>query len=742
MQSIRTREILKVGLIVLWTTLRAGVCTAQVFGTVRGTVTDPQQKPVPDATVELKATASAFAKSTFTTNNGEFTLAAVPAGSYTIRIERAGFQPIAEVLNVAIGSAANLHFSLGLSSITSTVQVSAPLEATNPDASHRPVTVDELDIQHTPGAERTSSLAFITDFVPGSYVLHDHLHMRGGHQVSWLVDGVPVPNTNISSNVGRALDPKDIETVEISRGGFSSKYGDRTYGMINIVPRSGFEFREREGELTVTYGSLHQTNNQLSFGGHNARLAYYVSLTGNRTDLGLEPPTTEVIHNRGSGLAGFSNVDYNLTQRDQLRLAASLRKDHYQVPNTPDDQAAGVRDIDQEVDSFVNFSWVRTLSAGTLLTVSPLFHLNQAQYTGGPDDPLVTTDHRDSKYAGGQATLGVVKGDHNFTAGVYGFAEHDDRMFRLSNQTGLSISERQPVTGGVASLFVDEQFKPVRWLTINGGVRLTHFAGETNENAASPRIGGSIRIPKINWVLRGFFGLYYQPPPLETIAGPVLDFALREGISFLPVAGERDQQREFGITIPVRGWTFDFSHFRTAAHNFSDHDVLGNSNITLPLNVEFVKIRGWEAVIQSPQVFRRAHLHVAYSNQVVKGQGAVTGGLTAFAPPSEGFFYIDHDQRDTLSAGGEVSLPRKTWINANVNFGSGFLDGDGPQHLPNHTSADIAIGKSLGERISLTVSALNISNSRFLFGRDSSFAGTHYNEPRQIIASIRYRVRL
>jgi outer membrane receptor protein involved in Fe transport len=279
----------------------------------------------------------------------------------------------------------------------------------------------------------------------------------------------------------------------------------------------------------------------------------------------------------------------------------------------------------------------------------------------------------------------------------------------------------------------------VRWLTVNAGVRLTHFSGEVNENAASPRIGGAIRVPKLNWVLRGFFGLYYQPPPLETIAGPVLDFALREGIDFLPVAGERDQQHEFGLTIPLRGWTFDFSHFRTAAHNFSDHDVLGNSNITLPLNIEFVKIRGWEAVIHSPAIYRRVHFHLAFSNQVVKGQGAVTGGLTDFAAPSEGFFYIDHDQRDTLSAGGEITLPRHTWLNANVNFGSGFLDGDGPQHLPSHTSVDIALGKSFGERLSLTASALNISNSRFLFGRDSSFAGTHYNEPRQIIASIRYR---
>jgi hypothetical protein len=29
----------------------------------------------------------------------------------------------------------------------------------------------------------------ITDYVPGSYVTHDQLHIRGGHQTGWLVDG-------------------------------------------------------------------------------------------------------------------------------------------------------------------------------------------------------------------------------------------------------------------------------------------------------------------------------------------------------------------------------------------------------------------------------------------------------------------------------------------------------------------------------------------------------------------------
>ena len=54
--------------------------------------------------------------------------------------------------------------------------------------------------------------------------------MRGGHQVTWAIDGVPM-NTNIASNIGPQIDPKDIDYIEAQRGGYSSAYGDRTYGL-------------------------------------------------------------------------------------------------------------------------------------------------------------------------------------------------------------------------------------------------------------------------------------------------------------------------------------------------------------------------------------------------------------------------------------------------------------------------------------------------------------------------------
>ena len=72
-------------------------------------------------------------------------------------------------------------------------------------------------------------------------MVHDMLHIRGGHQYSWLIDGVPVPNTNIASNVGPQIDPKDIDYVEVQRGSYDAEYGDRTYGIFNVVPRTGFE---------------------------------------------------------------------------------------------------------------------------------------------------------------------------------------------------------------------------------------------------------------------------------------------------------------------------------------------------------------------------------------------------------------------------------------------------------------------------------------------------------------------
>src|SRR5438309_2227008 len=40
---------------------------------------------------------------------------------------------------------------------------------------------------------RSSRPPLVIDYVPGAYVTHNQLHHRGGHQVTWAIDGVLFP---------------------------------------------------------------------------------------------------------------------------------------------------------------------------------------------------------------------------------------------------------------------------------------------------------------------------------------------------------------------------------------------------------------------------------------------------------------------------------------------------------------------------------------------------------------------
>src|ERR1051325_4235511 len=188
---------------------------ATVFGTVRGIVHDPQHRPVSDITVILKARNSELTQTAQTDAAGQFLFDAVPLGEYAVTILDPTFVTEPQNVTVLSGTAPILHLELRLPSQRQEVTVSADAgqsETVTPSS-----LVDRMQIQETPGASRSNSLAMVTDFVPGSYVTHDQLHIRGGHQVSWLIDGVPIPNTNIASNLGPQIDPKDIDTLEVDR---------------------------------------------------------------------------------------------------------------------------------------------------------------------------------------------------------------------------------------------------------------------------------------------------------------------------------------------------------------------------------------------------------------------------------------------------------------------------------------------------------------------------------------------
>jgi hypothetical protein len=735
---------------------------ATIFGTVRGVVHDPQHRPVADAAVKLKSATSDWTQTAQTDQDGAFLFTTVAVGDYQVTVTRSGFAEEQETVTVVSASSPTLHIQLKVASVnqTTTVLAEGQEEVANVNSVTPTTLVARADIAQTPGADRTNAMQMITDYVPGAYVSHDMLHMRGGHQVDWLIDGVPIPNTNIATNVGPQIDPKDIDYLEVQRGSYEAGYGDRTYGIFNIVPRTGFE-RNNEAELVLSLGNWYQSNDQINFGGHTERFAYYASLNGNRSNYGLQTPIGQVFHDAENGYGGFAFFIFNPNSRNQFRLVTSLRQDYYEIPYDPDANSSGnqaypsygLRDGEHETDGYAAFSWVHTFNSKLLLTVSPFYHYSKANYQASPNDtPVVTNADQASNYGGLQVAVNASVWRNDIQAGVYGFAQRQSNYFYNLFTDG---SQNFPassafITGGVEEIFVSDKFKVTPWLTLIAGFRQSHFTADIVENEVDPRFGMAVKVPRLNWVFHAFYGHFYQPPPLLTASGPLLDLANSQNLGFAPLHGERDEEYHFGVTIPFHGWALDADHFQTRAQNWLDHSNIGESNLFWPLTWYQALIQSWELTLRSPRLWHRGQFHLAYANQIAQAEGPFTGGLICPNPapvgcePPPGYAPVDHDQRNTLNFGFNATLPWQAFASANVYYGSGFTNGiqDAQypgNYLPQHTTIDLSLGKSFLEKYRVSVTALNVGNRRVLLDNSLTFGGFHFNDPREIYAEFRYR---
>jgi len=748
---------------------------ATVFATVHGIVHDPQHRPIAAAQLILQAADSAFTLHAVTGAEGEFNFEQAPIGLYRLTASAPGFASATETLTLASGTNPLLHIPLDVASTTQSVEVRAT--ASSADTVTPTTLITRQIIDQTPGATRTTAMEMITDYVPGAYMTHDMLHMRGGHQTSWLIDGIAIPNTKIASNVGPQIDPKDIDSLETQRGSYASDVGDRTYGVFNVLPRNGFE-RSRDGEMLLSGGNLYTGEVQFSLGDHSEKSAWYASLTGARSNYGLATPVASIDHDSTNSQSGFVSLIRNQTARDQLRLDAQYREDYFQVPFDPSQTdyeclsgyycSWGLRDGQHEKDQFVIANWVHTFSPRTLVSVAPFYHFNQSDYDSSPaDNPVSTTWHQDSNYAGAQADFRDEIGPNSFSAGLYSFYQNEGDLFGVKVNDGSATS--QPNTpasdgAGLVEFYLADHLRIGPYITLLGGERFSVYRAQLNESATYPRIGATVEIPRLHWVFRGFYGHFFQPAPLLTVSVSALNYASSlpntSENAFTPLPSERDEEHQFGVQIPYKGWLLDIDTVKNRVNNFLDHSNLGESNMYFPIAVDGALVRAWEMTLHSPQLNRYGQFYVTYSNQIAEQRGNIIGGFICNNGTSDpilntscdlgpGYISLDHDQRQTLNTGFTANLPRHFWFASNVYYGSGFSNGlagqnEGPYngpYLPVHTTFDSSAGHALGERWHLSMNVVNVTNHRILQDNSVTIGGFHLNDPRMFSAELRYRFK-
>jgi hypothetical protein len=503
-----------------------------------------------------------------------------------------------------------------------------------------------------------------------------------------------------------------------------------------------------------------------------------VSLNGNRSDYGLAAPIERAIHDAENGYGGFGSFLWNRDPKDQFRLLTQLRTDFFQIPYDPDPNdyenqlydtptnslgLSGLRDAQHETDGVLALTWTHSFTPATALAISPFYHYNSADYQPGSNDfPTATTDDRASNYAGVQASIAGDVARNHLEGGFYSWGQHDSNLVGVNFADGSApnFSESDNPSGGLVEEYVSDNYKATTYLTLIAGLRESYFSGSGingsafSETATSPRVGIAFQVPKLNWVFRAFYGHFYQPPPLATISGPLLEYAQANDTGFATLHGERDEEHQFGVQIPFKGWLLDADTFQNEATNFLDHSNIGESSIYIPVTVQNALIQAWELTLRSPEFWQRAHVHLAYSNQIAQQRGPITGGPGCYplSDPQCGVGWtltpLDHDQRNTLNIGGDVRLPFGVGASTNVYYGSGFSNGfPGPpspyngSYLPSHTTFDLRLSRDFGPRLSVAVDSTNVANRRVLLDNSLTFGGFHENDPRQIYGEVRYRFR-
>jgi len=121
-----------------------------IFATLTGVVSDPSNAVVKGAKVTLTDAASGSARETTTNEDGYYTFASVPVGTYMVAVEVQGFQTY-KASGISLGGAEkrNLNITLQVGASSQTVEVSAEVaQLVTTDSAEKSYTLEAKELQN------------------------------------------------------------------------------------------------------------------------------------------------------------------------------------------------------------------------------------------------------------------------------------------------------------------------------------------------------------------------------------------------------------------------------------------------------------------------------------------------------------------------------------------------------------------------------------------------------------------
>ncbi|MBA3912725.1 MAG: TonB-dependent receptor, partial [Acidobacteriales bacterium] len=402
-------------------------------GTIRGSVVDPQQRVIPGAQVTVRSNDFNTTRSLLSDASGDFVTPLLPAGTYTVKVEAAGFAPrTLSKVNLSVGSTIHLSVKLQLPQASEQVTVTgrAPTVEGNtvpPEVNKQEVETGNffagLTVTYLPNRDRdfTQFAQLSAGTVESGAGQGAGLSIAGQRSTALNVevDGMsfrdPLRGGARGSDDNSLFFPQTVvREFEVVRSGATAEVGNTNAGLVNVLTKSGSNKFHGEGfyigrpsalSSRDTFDhSLDNAQNEFggSFGGpiRRDRAFYYFGAEQDFVNLPYwtqfqpQAPGTVLPANllaqqqqnvgKSDPTALFGRLDFVLTPRNSLNLQLNYNRIH-NTGFTPDNSTRTDAAFDNSLDLVGHSVWARgglvtSFGAGTVNQVLAQWAVDQRDF--------------------------------------------------------------------------------------------------------------------------------------------------------------------------------------------------------------------------------------------------------------------------------------------------------------------------------------------------------------------------
>jgi TonB dependent receptor len=463
---------------------------------------------------------------------------------------------------------------------------------------------------------------------------------------------------------------------------------------------------EPGGDLGMYGGSQSWLQPSLEYGGSHGRFNYFISADYLQNSIGLSPATPNgPVHDDTQQGHGFGYLEYLLTPTSKVSAIGGSFVGHFQIPTSPggtptftvngvsDFPSAKLDETQLEQNYYGVLSYLKA-EPDLVYQISVFARYSRVTFHPDPLGDLIFNGiaqkfDRNSIASGLQAEGSyTLTPSHTLRAGVIVSGERTsvhttsavlpamDGM--QTSDSPFTLDDHFSPTATTESVYLQDAWRVVPSVTINGGLRLDVLQGLTDDWQLSPRLNGVWTATPTTTVHAGY-ARYFTPPPLVfTPTASLLRFvgttnepAVLQNTTIKP---ERAHYVDVGLTQGILpGLTVGVDSYYKWADHLLDDGQFGAPVFLTPFNYETAYTRGVELTSTYAGGDLTGYANLAFSQQRAT---RVETAQALFSPDDLAFIahhYIatDHDQFLTASGGLAYRWDR-TRVSVDFFAGSGL----------------------------------------------------------------------